>query len=396
MKLRSLLIFLAASCVALVVPQVSHAEKRAFVVGINKYTSLSTLTTAIEDAVAMTKALTELGFKVETLQEADRGTFDKRWSEFLTSLQPGDVAAFYFAGHGVQADTANYLLPKDTPGFEAGETAILSKALNFHQLMEELEARRLAATLYILDACRNDPFKTQGKKPAAKSTLGQTKGLAPMTSVYGAFVMYSAGPDETALDSLPNSPKQTNSIYTHRLLPLISSIQLSLLDVAKRVQVQVEEDARVVPHRQRPAYFDGIVGQYYLSQLDSSGKPLAPNERIAGANVLRLAGFATWDNNCQSRPAPRISVVSGPKYGRIVTRYETFPVTGMHFGNACDKSTQRGIGLYYVVDDARTESTAIESIQVAVKHWSVAPATAVNETFEVDLATRYSKRLTKR
>lgn len=395
MKLRSLLIFLAVSCVALVVPHTAHAEKKAFVVGIDKYAALVPLSTAVEDATAITKALGDLGFKVETLKEPDRATFDKRWSEFLTSLSPGDVAAFYFAGHGVQADGANYLLPKDTPGIEAGETAIMSKAVNFHQLMEELEARRLAATLYVLDACRNDPFKGQAKK-STKSTLGQTKGLARMESVYGAFVMYSAGPDEEALDSLPNSPKQANSVYAHRLLPLIGSIQLSLLDVAKRVQVQVEEDARSVPHRQRPAYFDGIIGQYYLSQLDSSGKPLAPNERIAGANVLRLAGFATWDNNCQSRPAPRITVVSAPKYGRVVTRYETFPVTGMHFGNACDKSTQRGIGLYYVVDDARAESTAIESIQVAVKHWSVAPATAVNETFEVDLATRYSKRMTKR
>jgi hypothetical protein len=392
MKLPSFLISLALSCVAIALPDASYAEKRAFVVGINKYASLPSLSTAVEDATAMTKTLEDLGFRVESSNEADRATFDKKWSEFLGSLKPGDVAAFYFAGHGLQADGANYLLPKDTPGIDAGETAIFNKAVNFHQLMEELEARRLAATLYILDACRNNPFN-QSKKPT-KSTLGQTKGLARMEGVYGAFVMYSAGSDEEALDSLPNAPKQAHSVYARRLLPLIGSINSSLLDVANRVQVQVEEDARLASHRQRPAYFDGIIGQYYLSQLDNSGKPLAPSERVAGNNVVRLAGFATWDNGCQSRPAPRVNVVTPPKYGRIVTRYETFPVTGLHFGNACEKSTQRGVGVYYVIDDA--ESTAIENVQLAVKHWSVTPATAANETFEIDLATRYSKRTAKR
>jgi len=371
-------------------PRVSCAEKRAFAVGTDHYRALNPLRTAIADATAISAVLNDLGFRVELLKDPDRAEFDRSWSAFLSTLQPGDIAAFYFAGHGLQVDGANYLLPKDTPGLDAGDTAILENALNFHEVMEQLEARRLATTLYILDACRDNPFEPDGAK-RAKSTLGLTKGLAPIESVYGAFVMYSAGPDEEATDALDE--KDANSVYVRRLLPLLKTANLSLVDIAKRVQVQVEEDARTIAARQRPAYFDGIVGQYYLGEL--AGRTLGPADRIPGDNVVRVGAFATWDSNCKSRPAPRISVTSQPRYGKIITRFETFVVGGLHFGNPCEKTTQRGVGVYYVIDDANAESTAVDKVQFAVKHWSVAPPTTVNESFEIDLATRYGRRTTK-
>jgi len=400
MSYWSILIALVAGCLALAYPEPSLAEKRAFVVGINRYAPLPPLSTAIDDAARMSKALAELGFRVEIVSDPDRAELDQKWAAFLATLKAADIVAFHFAGHGVQVDGANYLLPRDTPAVDAGQAAILDKALDFQQIMEDIETRRPTATLYVLDACRNNPFKAvQGGKAApakgAKTTLGQTKGLARMESVHGAFVMYSAGPDEEALDSLPGGPKETNSVYVRRLLPLLGTVQLSLVDIAKRVQVEVEQDARSVGRQQRPAYFDGILGQYYLSQVEST-QSLGPTDRIPGDNVVRLGGFATWDSNCRSRPAPRISVVSAPRYGRILMRFESFTADGTHFGNACGKSSQRGVGVYYVIDDTNRESTAVESVQLAVKHWSVAPVTTVNESYDIDLATRYGKRTTKR
>lgn len=369
------------------------AEKRAFVVGIGDYQSIAQLKTPANDADVMGNAFTKLGFRVEILKSATRAEFDKKWSDFLASLKDGDSAIFYFAGHGLQVDGVNYLLPKDTPDLKLGEPSILNRAIPFNQVMEELEARKLAATLYILDACRNNPFKDVAGKPA-KSVLAKANGLARMESLYGAFVMYSAGADETALDSLP-SVTSANSVYVHRLLPLLSASELSLVDIAKRVQVQVEEDSKKIKHQQRPAYFDGIVGQYYLSRSDNKGRPLGPADRIPGDNFVRVGAFATWDTACKSRPAPRIAA-SAPNFGRIVTRYETFAVAGTHFGNPCDRSSQRGVGVYYVIDDANSNSTAVESLQLTVSHWSVTPATTVKEAFEIDLATHFSKRVTAR
>jgi len=67
----------------------------------------------------------------------------------------------------------------------------------------------------------------------------------------------------------------------------------------------------------------------------------------------------------------------------------------MHFGNVCNKSTQMAVGVYYVIDESNKNSTAAESVKMAVKHWSVSPAATVNETFEVDLASKFSKRTTR-
>jgi Caspase domain len=392
MTRRSTILIFVVACLALGSSQVCHAEKRAFVVGVNGYQAMPPLKTAINDATAVGKALTALNFVVTTVHDPGQAEFEEKWREFLNSLNVGDAVAFYFAGHGVQIDGANYLLLKDSPGPDGGEKAVLDTAADFHELMQRLELRGLAASLYILDACRNNPISDN----RVKADRGQARGLARIESVYGAFVMYSAGPDEEALDYLRDDRSETNSVYVRRLLPLLSAAELSLVDIAKRVQIQVEQDAKSISRTQRPAYFDGIIGQFYLNEFGRGGKPLEPTDRIVADNVIRLAAFATWDSSCQSRPPPRLSVVELPKYGRIVTRSETVTVNEVQFGNACNNSTQKAVGLYYFIDEANKASKAAESVKVAVKHWSISPSTTVNETFEVDLATKFSKRTTRR
>src|SRR5215813_3941489 len=391
MKSRWVVLFVVAFF-ALSFSRPCIADKRAFVVGVNSYVAIPPLRTAINDATAISKALGALGFAVTTVEDPGQDEFSQKWRDFLNSLKVGDAAAFYFAGHGVQIDGANYLLLKDTPGPDGGEKGVLDTAVDFYELMQRLELRGLAASLYILDACRNNPISTN----RAKAARGQARGLARIESVYGAFVMYSAGPDEEAIDYLRDERSETNSVYVRRLLPLLSTPQLSLVDIAKRVQVQVDQDAQTISRTQRPAYFDGIIGQFYFSEFERGGKALDSTERIVGDNVIRLAAFATWDSNCQSRPPPRISVVDAPRYGRILTRTETVTVDGVHFGNVCNKSTQKAVGLYYVIDDANKDSKAVEGLKVAVKHWSVNPSTTVDETFDVDLATKFAKRTTRR
>jgi hypothetical protein len=371
----------------------SYAEKRAFILGINAYDQLDHLTTAVNDSAAVAEALRTVGFSIIRLNDAGSTQFAEKWREFLATLKPGDTAAFYFAGHGFQVDGANYLVLRDTPGPEAGESAVLGGSLNFHELMEQLEARELARTIYILDACRVSPF---GSK-RAQTLKGQARGLAPIESLFGAFVMYSAGAGEEALDYLVDPAKERNSVYARRLLAMLRNKDLSIGDVATQVRVQVESDANSVKHRQRPAYFDGITGRYYLAAATPDGKPLSTSARIAGNNVIRLGGFATWDTNCQSRPAPRVTATSPPRYGRIITRFETFMIAGAHAGEvSCNQTTQKGVGVYYVVDDAFRSSTAVDSVQLTVRHWSVAPSFSATEMFDVDLATRYSRRVTGR
>jgi hypothetical protein len=378
-------------------PQRGHADKLAFIVGVNEYSSLKkNLSTPNNDASAIEKTLEGLGFKVTKLASPTRTQFLSKWGDLLNSLRPlEDVVVFYFAGHGIQTEDGIYLLPKDTPDESAGQVGVAKAALNFHSIMEELSKREPLATLYILDACRKNPFTPAANK-AKKSVLGLTKGLGRLPPIDRTFMMYSADADQEAIDIEPGAAgKQANSPYVRRLLPLLASPDLSLQEIATRVRVQVEQDAANLNLEQRPIYVDGMSGHYYLSQLDNNGKAQGPKERVPGDNFIRLASFATWDENCKARPSPRISTTSALKHGQIILKYESFPVVATQFGKSCDKTVQRGVGVYYVVDNARAVATAVERAEFSVRHWSVSPATTINETFDIDLATRSSRRLTE-
>jgi tetratricopeptide (TPR) repeat protein len=93
-------------------------KRVAFVVGINRYSMLDSgrqLGTALNDAELIAQTLKQLGFAVIEGRDVTRSEFNQKWQEFLNEVEPGGVAAFYFAGHGVQVGGMNYLLASDTP-----------------------------------------------------------------------------------------------------------------------------------------------------------------------------------------------------------------------------------------------------------------------------------------
>jgi len=370
--------------------QMVQADKRAFVTGINEYVALPRLSTATNDATATAETLRSLGFAVTRIDQPGYKQFKDKWKEFLSSLKSGDTVVFYFAGHGLQIDGLNLLLLKDSPDTDGGEKAISEKSLNFHELMQQVETRQLAASLYILDACRVSPFVDT----SARAKSSQLRGLAPIESLYGAFVMYSAGPDEEALDYLADPKNEHNSVYTRHLLPLLREKETSLVEIAKRVQVEVEEDSKTVAHQQRPAYFDGILGHYYLAKLESSQKRLGPAERLKGDNVIRIGAYSTHDHNCQSLPAPRVKVCAPPQYGRIVTRYETYESKVHRFGpKNCVGTMQRGVAIYYFINEEQQTSNAVEKIEVESFHWNAKTPLTLRDTYEINLATKTAKRV---
>ena len=133
-------------------------KRVALVVGINSYESLTPLKTAVNDAMAISKTLETMGFSVvESVEVSWRG-FYRKWQEFLNEIEGGGTAVFFFAGHGIQIDGANYLLPKDVSGDLMAEEMLRRESINFNELRKELQDRRPALSLFILDACRNNPF----------------------------------------------------------------------------------------------------------------------------------------------------------------------------------------------------------------------------------------------
>ena len=115
--LRSIVTILAALVISQMAAPHAHAERKvAFVVGIDKYDNLGPqqqLQRAVNDARSVGAAFASLGFEVVRAENVGRGAFNAEWQKFLDKVQPGDTAAIYFSGHGVEIEGLNFLLPRD-------------------------------------------------------------------------------------------------------------------------------------------------------------------------------------------------------------------------------------------------------------------------------------------
>jgi formylglycine-generating enzyme required for sulfatase activity len=283
----------------------AQAEKRlALSVGIDAYDNLPAheqLKKAVNDARAMGTALRELGFDTQIAENVSRLAFTRTWQRFLNRLQQGDTAALFFAGHGVEIGGLNYLLPRDVPKVVPGEDRVLAEgSIRFNALMDDLRDRKVRVALFIVDACRDNPFwDGRGR------SVGGTRGLARIEAAKGSFVMYSAGAGEQALDRLSDADPDPNSVYTRTLLPILALPGLSLPEIAGRVRRKVVEVARGVGRDQTPAYYDELLGDLVLKATPVAGAkppatslpaPLSAADRMWAvvkdtANIAALEAF---------------------------------------------------------------------------------------------------------
>jgi hypothetical protein len=237
----------------------AEAEKRvALVIGNNDYPSLGAdeqLQKAVNDANAVGDALAKVGFEVTRGTNLSRGQMLTSLLSVAGKVEPGDLAFFFYAGHGVSIDGANYLLPSDIPPATAGgEDLIKLSAVSESTVVSTLKARGVRVAMVVLDACRNNPFSQNGTR-----SLGDgTRGLArpPAMETKGVFGLYSAGFGEAALDRLGDEDPNPNSVFTRVLAPALATPGQSLLDIAYEVNEEVARLASTVGQEQNPAYYD--------------------------------------------------------------------------------------------------------------------------------------------
>ena len=258
---RILVAVLGFCLLALGASPAAHAAKRvAFVVGIDAYDNLpeqQQLKKAVNDAQAIGEALAGLGYDVQKADNVGRTDFLRQWQLFLNRLEPGGDAAVFFAGHGVEIDGQNFLLPRDVPRVASGEEEVLKgSGLSLAALLDQVRDRHPQIGLYILDACRDNPF-VDGKGRG----IGGTRGLARVEPPSGTFIMFSAGAKESALDRLSDNDPNPNSVYTRTLLPRLKASG-RITDIARDVRREVRELAASVAHVQTPAYYDEVVGDF--------------------------------------------------------------------------------------------------------------------------------------
>ena len=262
----------------------AHAENRiALVVGNNAYESVPRLEKAVNDAKAVSSSLQAIGFQVQLATDLSRRDFIRQLSAFMDRVKPGDLALLYYAGHGIEVRGVNYILPTDIPPVIPGQESLLTgEAVPTEKIITDLQDRGARAIVFVLDACRDNPFKT-----GTTRSLGGARGLAQGTPPEGVFVLYSAGVGQSALDRMSDTDSDPNSVFTRIFLKEIQKKNTPLVAVAKTTQVAVRDLSQTVSHAQVPAYYDQIIGQLYLageSALPAKGSQDLP---AAGSNASK-------------------------------------------------------------------------------------------------------------
>jgi hypothetical protein len=262
---------LAGFCIMLIalLPAQTLAARYALVIGIDDYQNVPKLEKAVGDAEAMSSKLRTIGFTVTPVLNPDRRTLSQAISAFQRQIRPGDDVLVHFSGHGVEVDGNNLLLPADVPIPEAYDRDFLiGEAISLTDLMQRISDTKAATKVFIIDACRDNPFSAGGKRG-----LGSSRGLAGTTPTTGSFVLYSAGQGQTALDGLGATDPEPTSVYTRVLIEHLGTPGMSLTDLAKTVRKEVAEIARQVSHEQQPAYYDELTNDEFYFVASKGPEP---------------------------------------------------------------------------------------------------------------------------
>ncbi len=209
--------------------QAAAGPRVALVIGNAAYAG-APLPNAANDARAMSALLTGLGFAVVEARDASKARMEAALAQTRALLAGrSGTGLLYYAGHGLQLDWRNYLLPVDAAPASAAEVPRL--ALDTQTVLDAFSGAGTRMNIVVLDACRDNPF---GRSASAK-------GLAPLDAPPGSFLAYATAPGNVAEDG---SAADGNGLYTRFLLQELQRPEARIEDVFKRVRLQVRKTSR--------------------------------------------------------------------------------------------------------------------------------------------------------
>jgi Caspase domain/Sel1 repeat len=208
----------------------------------------------VNNATDMAALLRRRGFIVTLLHNGNKATMERAIEAFTSSVPQGAVGLFYFAGHGVQIDGLNYLLPSGERFREPSD--VKYRAVQADWVLARMDDAKMAVKLLILDACRDNPF-------GRSWTRSLSRGLAHMDAVEGSLIAYATSPGKTALDG-----EGRNSPYTAQLLRHLPTPGLPVELVFKAVREGLQRETRrqcgADACKQTPWEATSLTGHFYF------------------------------------------------------------------------------------------------------------------------------------
>lgn len=294
MSLRFLikLAALASTC-WLGVSQAMAENRIALVIGNSSYTTVSALPNPANDAKAMTNFLTTAGFEVVQAPDLTQSDMRRTIGNFARKAAdkgPDTVVLVYYAGHGLQVDGENFLVPVDAQIEREADVPL--QAMRLADVMNALSTIPSKLRFVFLDACRNNPFSKINK------TTG--RGLAIVDAPNGSLVSYSTAPGTEALDG-----EGQNSPYTAALTKIGHEPGLPIEQLLKRVRLDVSNatDKQQFPWESSSltsefSFFPAGTGQERTAAATTGTEPGASGKARAETRSVEA-----WKNELKSKSA---------------------------------------------------------------------------------------------
>jgi hypothetical protein len=268
---HTLITLMIPAAVLLGIHSASAENRLALVIGQSAYRSVPALPNPANDAKAVTQLLTDSGFEVSTAADLSQTEMREKVSEFagkVAAKGADTVALVFYAGHGLQIDGENFLVPVDIDVKREADIPI--QAVRLNDILNTLTSVPSKMRILMLDACRNNPFPDISKTAGGGLAIVDAKVGAP-----GTFLSFSTSPGAVAEDG-----SGANSPYTTALLAAGKESGIPIEETFKRVRLAVN---KVTEGRQTPWDSSSLTEDFRFSGPPVAGPKLAaaPKKTVA-------------------------------------------------------------------------------------------------------------------
>lgn len=297
---RPLAGFIAMALLMISVVAAEAANRVALVIGMSRYQNIPSLANTVNDATAIAEKLKSLGFEVDSAIDQPLATLAETINAFSFKSETSEIALVYYAGHGVELNGQNFLIPVDVKISKPSD--IGAQAITLKHLLGSVEhARKLR--IVILDSCRNNPFADWPVQEVAKAgteefdstTTRSLKraGLSAPSVDKGMLVVYAAKDGEVALDG-----EGGHSPFARALIEQLPARNVEIGMMFRQVRDAVIKETK---NKQEPHFYGSLSGvPFFLAGSDMNIASLADRKTawgsLAADQALQLASLADEGN----------------------------------------------------------------------------------------------------
>lgn len=273
-------------------------ERVALVIGNSAYQSVSVLPNPRRDAAAIAGLLTGMGFEVTHAEDLDASGMRRTLRDFEEIASESEIALVYYAGHGIEVDGQNYLIPTDAE--LAKDTHVEDETVALSRVLAAVEGAS-TLRLVLLDACRNNPFLRTMQRSVAQRVIG--RGLAPIEVEGSTLVSFAAEAGQTAADGAGE-----HSPYTLALLEHLPRPGLELNFVLRHVNAEV----KAMTGNQQESVMYGSLGteEIYLAPA----QPDIADREMVTAEEMRIAYADAAERNTPEAFKAFLAAYDDPYY----------------------------------------------------------------------------------